>query len=511
MPVFGFIVGFASHFFKRLLEFPEGIRRHSFTLRRGQISTKEETSNRQQNWWGQEQPWYPDGTPPRQHNRVTPLVDGENYFNELQKALDQAKSYVFIIGWVFTPYFPITRKDTQQLHQSRLLNILDEVSQRVPVRILLWSGATLLFQPDRKETDQVKKEVEAAIHGDLKICLDYTQHFTHCHHQKAVVIDGQVAFVGGMDLTTFMGDRFDTNQHHLRAGINWHDVQLKLEGEIVADVENNFRQRWQGAVAEEEAKLLPYQQPVVEPSWNTPVQIVRTIPKKVYKFARRGEFGIHYSYIKLFAEAKHFIYLENQYLWSPHILKALTRAINKSRSNPFRIVIVLPASADDGKFDNDKHVAKLRKLDNGRGIISFYSLYTSGPNIGRRPFTYRDIYVHSKTAIIDDEWFMVGSANLNNRGLITDSEINALVHDKALARQLRIDLWSEHLKIPAEELINQSITGLIDRDWPEQATANQEIFKKKNQPFLSALYPYQIGKMPGAWFLEDLEAMTFEH
>jgi phosphatidylserine/phosphatidylglycerophosphate/cardiolipin synthase-like enzyme len=499
-------------FLTRLVQFPDGFRRHRFTLKRGQLSAKEIKNMRQDTWWGNEQTWFPGGTPPRQHNLVTPLIDGENYFVELQKALDHAQSYVFIIGWAFTPYIPISRADETLIKTSRLLEVLDDVSRKVPVRILLWSGASFLFQPNIKETRKIQKEVNQKGQGDLKLCLDQSQHWTHCHHQKAVVIDGKVAFVGGMDLTTFMGDRFDKNSHSLRSGINWHDVQLKLEGEVVSDVESNFRQRWL-AVADKEDQLLPAPDPLpdYEPDWQIPAQIVRTIPRRVYPFAKRGEFGIFHSYMSLIAQARHFIYLENQYFWSPHILTALSSAINKTRADPFRIVVVLPASADDGKFDNDKHVQKLRALDNGRGIISFYSLYTSGPNMGRNPFSYRDIYVHSKTTIIDDEWFMVGSANLNNRGMITDSEIDALVHDPALARQLRVDLWAEHLKITPEEVGKQEIVDLIDREWVQKAATNQDIFKRKKEPLPSTLFPYQIGKMPGTWLLEDIEAMTFEH
>ncbi len=497
-------------FLRQLVKFPDSFRRHRLTLRRGRQSAKEIKNNRAHSWWGKEQPWFPGNTPPRLHNRVTPLVDGENYFSELQTALEQAKSYVFIIGWTFTPYIPLNRQNEPLLQHSRLLEILNEVSLRLPVRILIWSGASFLFQPNMRETSHLQKEVTRCTQGDLKLRLDKSLHFTHCHHQKAIVIDGQVAFIGGMDLTTFMGDRFDTNSHPLRAGINWHDVQLKLEGEVVADVENNFRQRWQ-AVVEKEDQNLPQRNPVFEPEWNIPTQIVRTIPKGVYQFAKLGEFGIYHSYMSLIAEAKHFIYFENQYFWSPHLLAALAKAMNKTHSNSFRIIVVIPASADDGKFDNDKHVQKLQKLDNGRGVISFYSLYTSGPNMGRNPFTYRDIYVHSKTTIIDDEWLMVGSANLNNRGMITDSEINALVHDQTLAKQLRIELWAEHLNITPEAVSNQEIGELIDREWSTQAATNLEIVKNKKQPLVSTIFPYQIGRMPGAWVLEEIEDLTLEH
>jgi len=48
------------------------------------------------------------------------------------------------------------------------------------------------------------------------------------------------------------------------------------------------------------------------------------------------------------------------------------------------------------------------------------SLRLGPPNAGVNAFSYRPTYVHAKVGIVDDEWLTVGSANLNNRGLITD-------------------------------------------------------------------------------------------
>lgn len=494
---------------RRLLTPAEGLRRHRYTLHKARVPDKEAQQKRQ-SWWGDEPRWSVSGTPPRQHNFVTPLVDGENFFGELQKALTEAKDYVFVAGWVFTPHFPLVRGDLAALAQNRLLELLERVAPKVSVRILLWEGAVLLFEPTKRQTKKVKQLIDTQARGDVKCYLDNTAHPSHCHHQKAIVIDGQVAFVGGMDLTTFLGDRYDTNLHPLRAGLNWHDVQLKLEGEVVADVEHNFRQRWEASVPTQD-KMLPHREPQTKPEWQTPVQVVRTIPRHVYHFAPHGEFGILHAYTNLIAQAKRFIYLENQYLWSPHILDALSEAMQKNRSESFRVVLVLPAQADDGKWDNDKHVQKLRELDAGRGIVSVYSLYTSGPTTGLHPFAYRSVYVHAKVAIIDDEWLTVGSANLNNRGLVTDSEINALVHEPQLACDLRVKLWAEHLNLPVEQVAQADPIKMIDGEWRERAAANQKIMHEKENPLPSAIYPFEIGRMPGAWFLEEVEVLTFEH
>lgn len=478
--------------------------------RRQYANWKDETlpSTRPDAWWSDDPHWYPAGTPPRRHNIIEPLIDGSSYFPALQQAIEQARDYVYIIGWFLTPYIPLGRDGEEEIARSRLLPLLTEAARRVPVRILLWSGTPTLLQPTTRAVRSVQQMIEKHGDGDLICRLDDTAPVTHCHHQKAVVVDGQVAFVGGMDLTTFQGDRWDTAGHPLRAGINWHDVQVRIQGEAVADVEHNFRERWEASTNDHG---LPHRDPEIDPSWNVPVQVVRTIPAGVYTSLARGEYGIYHAYLNAIRQARHLIYLENQYLWSSEVVDALKEAMERTQGGRFRIVIVLPARAYSGKWDNDHHVKRLQEADRGRGIVSFYAPYASGPAAGAEAFSYRSIYVHAKVAVIDDEWFTVGSANLNERGLFNDSEINVLVRDPAMARSFRLQLWAEHLGMERDEVAAMETVDLIDRIWPQQARTNQSIFEQSNHPLAGALLPYRTGRMPGSWLLEEAELLTFEH
>ncbi|HWE63582.1 MAG TPA: phospholipase D family protein [Chloroflexota bacterium] len=459
-------------------------------------------------WWGDDPHWYPVGTPPRQHNQVTALVHGETYFAALLEALNEAQQYVYVIGWCLTPHLPLQRKTTRHMVQSQVVTVLQETARRVPVRVLLWSGARVLFEPRQELTQEAARILEGAEGSDLQCRLDTSAHFSHCHHQKAIVIDGRIAFVGGMDLTTLQGDRWDTEQHPLRAGPNWHDAQVRIEGEAVADVEHNFRQRWRAVTGDD---TLPHQDPQHEAAWHTPVQIVRTIARRTYKELPHGEYGIHHAYTRTLRAARRLIYLENQYLWSPEVLAALVAAMNTPHEEPFRIVIVLPASAYDGKFDNDQHVKELLAQDAGRGIVSVYCPYAWGPSAGTHAFHYHPIYVHAKVAIVDDEWLIVGSANLNDRGLITDSEICTLIHDQDLARDLRLDLWAEHLGMTRDRVAGADVVELIDREWTGRAADNKAAIQQADRPLVGTLHRYEGGRMPGSWLLEEAEALTVEH
>jgi phosphatidylserine/phosphatidylglycerophosphate/cardiolipin synthase-like enzyme len=459
-------------------------------------------------WWGNEPRWFGGGAPPRARNLVTPLIDGDTFFSRLHTALLAARQYVYITGWCLTPHVPLLRDTPDDLVRTRLLSVLSETAGHVPVRILLWGGAPLVIQPTRKAVDEVARTIEEQGTGDLVCRLDTTAQMSHCHHQKSIVIDGQLAFVGGMDLTTFAGDRWDARDHPLRAGVNWHDATVLVEGEAVADVEHNFRQRWAAVTGD---TALPHAEPTTNAAWQTPAQIVRTIPAGRYPFAPHGEFGIHHAYVELIRRARELVYLESQYLWSPEVMEALIEAIERPPSPSFRIVIVLPARATSGKWDNDQHVEMLRKADRGRGIAEAYSLFTSGPTTGVQPFRYRPVYVHAKVGVIDDEWFIIGSANLNNRGFETDSELNVVAHDGDLARGLRIDLWSEHLGLAPEEVGRTDPTELVDSVWRQRAADNAAVILRGERSLDSSVHRYRPGRIPGAWILDEAETLTFEH
>jgi len=448
--------------------------------------------------------WFRGGTPPRQHNAIEPLLHGQEYFRDLHQSLLSARTRVTICGWSLTPLIPLLRGEGEG--DSILAEVLREVSARADVYVLLWCGAPALFQPTQKMTDEARDTL-LKIAPRVHCRLDHRASFSHDHHQKAVTIDGEVAYVGGMDLSTFQGDRWDTGEHPLRFGPNWHDVQVRLDGEVVGDVERNFLERWTVVTGEQ---LAPLPAAELDPSWNTPAQIVRTVPEGFYPFAPQGEFGIHHAMVAAIERAEKFVYLENQYIWAPEIVDALTQAMNRSRSGPFRVVMVLPAKAYSGKYDNDEHVRLLSRVDNGRGIFHAYSLYSGGPAISSTGYGYQPIYVHAKVSIVDDEWFSVGSANLNRRGLATDTEMNVQSIAPDVARNLRVRLWSEHLGLPESDIAAADPFSLVDHQWRDAAREMEQQVKVAGIPPAGNVRAYVPGHNPGSRLLDMVQTVTLE-
>jgi phosphatidylserine/phosphatidylglycerophosphate/cardiolipin synthase-like enzyme len=392
--------------------------------------------------------WARGSYPPRPGNNVEVLIDGAEALPALAAEMRRAKSHIHMTGWYFTPSFDLERDGDS----VALRHLLAELAEHVEVRVLAWAGAPLpLFRPSREDVRKMRDRLTD--NSKVQVALDARERPMHCHHEKTVVIDGRVAFVGGIDLTSDDGDRFDGPRHPARGKVGWHDVATRIEGPVVADVADHFAMRWYETTSE---RLAPVEPP--PRAGDIELQIVRTVPEKIYGSTPRGEFGILDSYVRAFRGAERFIYLENQFLWSPEIASILAEKIASPPTPDFRLVVLLPAKPNSGADNTRGVLAELLEADRGAGRVFASTLYArSGPRAD-------PVYVHAKVGIIDDEWLTIGSANLNEHSLFNDTEMNVVTHDPDLARNTRLRLWSEHLEQPLADLEGDPIE-LIDTVW----------------------------------------------
>ncbi|HEX3360813.1 MAG TPA: phospholipase D family protein [Solirubrobacterales bacterium] len=392
--------------------------------------------------------WAAGDPPPRDGCRLEVLIDGAEALPRISAALDRARGEVRIAGWHVTPDFGLDRDEGAR----RLRDHLAELAERVDVRVLLWAGAPLpVFSPRRSQMRRVRDELTRGTR--VRCALDSRERPMHCHHEKLVIVDGEVAFVGGIDLTTLGGDRFDSGDHPARGKIGWHDASSRLEGPAVADVADHFASRWHEVTGER----LPSTPPPA-PVGGHEVQVVRTVPEKIYDFLPQGDFRILESYQRALRSARSLVYLENQFLWAPQVVEILLDKLRDPPSDGFRVVIVLPAKPNNGADDTRGQLAQLAEADDGAGRFLAATLQSrtgrlSGP-----------LYVHAKIAIVDDHWLTIGSANLNEHSFFNDSEMNVACCDPELARETRLRLWSEHLELPVEA-VGGDPTQVVDELW----------------------------------------------
>jgi phosphatidylserine/phosphatidylglycerophosphate/cardiolipin synthase-like enzyme len=468
------------------------------------------TNNEQplKNWWSQGDTPVHTAT-----SHVTYLVDAHSTFLTMCRHFLMARKYIYIAAWGVTPTMELVRGTDQRAgpdgspEQEALLAELREeglqepeidfwcsraltvqavleymVSKGVEVNVLMWACSELFSHYDPKGAHEQLTQV------GVNCILDDSSHGILHHpieslHQKMVVVDGTHAFIGGIDMLIELSgdyDRWDTHFHHyfsplrrneeLRTPHNWHDAHAIIEGPAVADVERNFRQRWNEVIQRHklvDQRLIP-EHPLPPALESTSlVQVARTIPAHTYRFApEEGIQGIAQQYANALGNAQHFVYLENQYFWthafygidlpflgtdSPDMernIRELAAALQRGAT----VAILLPDHPNVGRAFTDAGLTLLREAAPeaaAQGRIQAFCLAASASLDGEE--VYRPIYVHAKVAIIDDLWVTVGSANLNNRGMRDDTELNVATLDAELARGLRMLLWAEHLELVGEE------------------------------------------------------------
>jgi phosphatidylserine/phosphatidylglycerophosphate/cardiolipin synthase-like enzyme len=392
--------------------------------------------------------WAAGDPPPRGGNAIEILIDGAAALPRFAAEIEAARSHVHLAGWHVAPSFALARDG----NRVALRPLLERLAERIDVRVLVWAGSPLpLFHPDRGDVDGVRHAFELG--ARIRFATDAKERPMHCHHEKLVIVDDRVAFVGGIDLTDYAGDRWDTSAHVARGALGWHDAAAVVRGPIVSDVAEHFRARWREVTDEE----LPAPEPQRR-GGDVELQFVRTVPEKVYRSLPRGDFRILEAYTRALRSARKLVYLENQFYWSSEIAAILEHKLADPPSDDFRLVLVLPANPNNGADDSRGQLADLLECDGKAGRVLACTLTALGDE-GPCP-----VYVHAKIGIVDDRWLTLGSANLNEHSLFNDTEANLVACDEALARSTRLRLWAEHLQRPEDEVSGDSTT-VVDTLW----------------------------------------------
>jgi phosphatidylserine/phosphatidylglycerophosphate/cardiolipin synthase-like enzyme len=167
--------------------------------------------------------WAAGDPPPRAGNALEVLIEGAAYFPALEQAIRSARRSVLIAGWCITPGFAVVRDEPPVL----LRELLREAAESVEVRVLLWAGAPVpVFSPRRSSVRAARDQLVGGTR--IKVALDANERPMHCHHEKLVLIDDEIAFLGGIDMTDLGGDRYDTPEHPARGRIGWPRRRLAV-------------------------------------------------------------------------------------------------------------------------------------------------------------------------------------------------------------------------------------------------------------------------------------------
>ncbi|CAD26028.1 PHOSPHOLIPASE D [Encephalitozoon cuniculi GB-M1] len=424
-------------------------------------------------------------SPVRRGNVVNFYVDGKSYFWNLYDTLCLARREVFIAGWWIYPtlYLRVKPVGKGLDKRYRLDHVLKELAEKgVKIRILVYKEVLRALNIDSNYTyeflSKLHRRIEVLRHpnGMGRIPIYWT------HHEKVVVVDQRIAYVGGIDLGL---GRYDTQEHPLvskehQAGyleayekeenglepsdlprMPWHDVQCKVVGSSAFDISRHFIERWNFIVSEDGGGkrtelLVPNEElGAIDSMSSDSLEDGGLVRTQVLRSVGRWSLGIDEDsvsrgYSEVIRGSRRFIYIENQFFITrcssapgyPEntVGRVLAeRIIEADRAGEeFKVYVVIPLfpALDAGLMVSPTPAVEIIRIQEQSISKGEKSLYQVLRGHGVDPDKYlvfmslrkvhfdgkrvaqEQIYVHSKVIIADGTSAIVGSTNLNDRSMV---------------------------------------------------------------------------------------------
>lgn len=340
------------------------------------------------------------------NNTVTLLLTGQEKFDDLFSAIKQAKSSIHL------EYFNF-RNDSIA---NQLFNLLaDKVKEGVEVRALFDAfGNMSNNKPLRKKELKNLRERGIEIYEFDPIRFPWVNHVFARDHRKIVVIDGSIAYTGGMNVA-------DYYINGTKVVGEWHDMHCRIEGDEVNTLQKIFIKTWNKVTKQHlsgakyyrgdrpNTTFVDLKRPAVDSLNNMMVGIINREPRTSNAIIRK-------FYTTAIDVAKDSIQIINPYFT---LNRAIKKAIKRAVKRGVKVDIMLSVRSDI-------------PLTPDCGFYNAHQLMKRGCNI----WMYMPGFHHTKVIMVDGLFCTVGSANLNSRSLNFDYEANAVIVNKEVTQEL---------------------------------------------------------------------------
>lgn len=343
------------------------------------------------------------------NNSLVLLPSGKEKFIDMFAAIGEAQNFVHL------EYFNF-RNDSIAGELFKLL--IRKAGEGVKVRVLYDAfGNASNNQPIKKDELRYLRSQGLEIYEYYPMRFPWLDYALHRDHRKIVIIDGKIAYTGGMNVADYYIN--GTKQ----VG-NWRDMHMRLEGTVVGDLQNIFLRIWNKTTHQNVAGNEYYPQPITQqdtlidnlkkdPCENNGSKTVAVVNRE----PRRSPKIIRETFLEAINTAQKNIEIVNPYFTLNHkIRKALKKAIKRG----VQVEIMVSENSDIPITPRvvDYNARRLQK----KGAEVYY---------------YRGGFHHSKIMTVDGLYSFLGSANLNARSLSWDYECNLLVIDECTTAELR--------------------------------------------------------------------------
>lgn len=332
------------------------------------------------------------GIPISNNNKIKLLKSGHEKFVDLFEVIEGARHHIHL------EYFNF-RNDSIANELFKLL--AQKAKEGVEVRAMFdafgnWSNNRPL---KKKHLKKIRQQGIEIVKFD-PFTFPYINHAAHRDHRKIGVIDGKVAYTGGMNIADYYIKGLP------KIG-TWRDMHIRIEGDAVDELQKIFLAIWNKQTKQNIGG--PAYFPRHKENDSVVVAIVDRTPKKSNRMLS------HAYAVSIYAAQKNVHIVNPYFVPTSSINKAIKRTIDRGVN-----VSIMVSTAADIPFTPEAALYKLHKLMK-RGATVY--MYNGG-------------FHHSKIMMVDDLFCTVGTANLNSRSLRYDYETNAFIFDKQVTGEL---------------------------------------------------------------------------
>jgi len=334
-------------------------------------------------------------------NRVTLLQDGPTTYQSMFAAIRVAKDHINLETYIF-------EDDEIGIRFADLL--LEKQAQGVQVNLIYDSVGTIGTSRDffKRLSDGGINTLEFNPVNPLSVRDEWL--LDHRDHRKLMIVDGSVAFVGGINISSVYshGSFSKGTRKDAKSGKGWRDTHTRIEGPAVREFQKYFMETWE---KQKGAALAPRNYfPSVNKKGDDIVRAIESRADDPYN-------AIYATLLSAISSAESHIYITNAYFVpDPQFIQALKDAARRG----IDVRLILPSRTDAWLV-----------FHAGR------SHYTDLLKAGVKIYERKSTVLHSKTVVVDDVWSSIGSTNLDWRSFVHNDELNAVILGREFTTQMR--------------------------------------------------------------------------
>ncbi len=331
-------------------------------------------------------------------NKVTLLIDGPQTMGAMMAAISAAQHHINLETYIF---------DRDELGLRFADMLIAKQRAGVPVNILYDSVGTLGTPAEFFERMRVAGIRLLPFNPVNPFAGTGLWRLNNRDHRKILVVDGKVAFTGGVNISAaYSNSSLFRARSKAASNIGWRDTHIRIEGPAVATLQWLFLNAWFNQKGEDLPDLAFF--PPLPKVGDKVVRVLASQPD--------GDFEIYKAYMLALQEAKATVHITTAYFVpDAQVIEALIAAARRGVD----VKIILPGVSDVGLVFRAGH-----------------SFYSSLLESGVRIYQLQVSVLHAKTAVIDRIWSTVGSTNIDTRSFLHNYEVNVVVLNENFGREM---------------------------------------------------------------------------